>query len=83
MLIDPYEMRLVRETATANSLTFTMPNFPTLKYIHLNKTTGVITIRTNNFFFTCILNGDQIRGGSFRWVDQSDESISMTPPPDI
>ncbi|CAI6355762.1 unnamed protein product [Macrosiphum euphorbiae] len=83
MLINAYEMRLVRETATAYSMTFTMPNFPALRYIHLNKITGVVTIRTNNFFFTCLLSGNQIRGGSFRWVDQGDESIPMLPPPDL
>ncbi|KAL5245530.1 hypothetical protein ACI65C_012940 [Semiaphis heraclei] len=76
-------MRLLQETATAYSVTFTMPNFPALRDIHLNKITAVVTIRTNNFFFTCLLNGDQIRGGSFRLVNQSDESISMPPPPDI
>ncbi|KAL4134803.1 hypothetical protein QTP88_006515 [Uroleucon formosanum] len=83
MLINAYEMHLVQETVTPYSMTFTMPNFPALRYIHLNKITGIITIRTDNFFFTCLINGDEIRGGSFRWVDQEDESISMEPPPDV
>ncbi|KAL5245529.1 hypothetical protein ACI65C_012939 [Semiaphis heraclei] len=50
---EPLQMRLLQETATAYSVTFTMPNFPTLRDIYLNKITGVVTIRTNNFFFTC------------------------------
>jgi len=35
------------------------------------------------FLFSGLINGDQIRGGSFRWVDQGDETISMEPPPDL
>lgn len=35
------------------------------------------------FLFSGLINGDEIRGGSFRWVDQEDESISMEPPSDV
>ncbi|KAF0753731.1 Transporter [Aphis craccivora] len=76
-----YEMNLVRETAF--SLTFTIPNFPALRYIHVNKITGVVTIRTNNFFFTCILIGNEFRGGSFRYVDPEDDLFPLNPPTDV